>query len=316
MPVLSPEKIALLHARALEYFDGVEASRARVRAEGNTVLQWLFGVIVGSLGIIGPVYTAGYSALAVALLCASAWASYIAARLIKNLGMTEGNTKYTGYKDEVRMLGNVSLDDFKLAQVVSLEGAGTKNGIGVFNMADGIERAREALTKTPAVVFSGFCLAWVATHLPQIANIGLQLWGEIRHGSLAAVGISSLAVGLLVALRRVCVWLYDHIISWHPKVRERAIPPAITSGVRLSVPRVELIVEFLHCGPLPCPMHPRYFIAPDSFTKTGPMRWEESGPTLIQCEFVGPITPAFSSCSSVLRFSSGAIGRRKKTGAA
>jgi hypothetical protein len=61
---LTPEKALFIERKVKEYLDHTTACLDRAQTEGTMVLQWLFGVVVAGLGLVGSIVPKGYWSIA------------------------------------------------------------------------------------------------------------------------------------------------------------------------------------------------------------------------------------------------------------
>jgi hypothetical protein len=140
----------------------------RIKAEGQVVLQWHFGVITGGLVLTGTLHAAQHECLAAGFLACVAVSSLTAIKLIAVLKSRDtappGNL--AGSYSELMHLpaAELRLEEAKLMDKRSLT-----NREAVDTMADGVDSARQRLSTLPAWFFSGLFLGCAALQIYKAA---------------------------------------------------------------------------------------------------------------------------------------------------
>jgi hypothetical protein len=82
---LTPEKAVFIEKEVNRLFCHTLDCYDRARAEGTNVLQWLFGSIVGGLGLVGTLIKSGYPCIAAGIFAAVIAAAVSVGRLVHAL---------------------------------------------------------------------------------------------------------------------------------------------------------------------------------------------------------------------------------------
>lgn len=155
---LTSRKVDFIESKTKEQFAYILDCYDKTRTEGNNVLQWLFGVILGGLAMFGTLFKEGYWPIAWGAFAASAWATYLSIYLVRGLNpkntMPPGNLAATLNKrladseEEMRWF-EATLMDYRIG--VNREAAN--------EAADSVSRARTQLTYLPGVFIAGIALS-------------------------------------------------------------------------------------------------------------------------------------------------------------
>lgn len=82
---ITPEQAEFVAAKTKEFFDYTMQCFDRARADGNNMLQWLFGVITGGLAAVGTLHSKGFFALGIGALVAVIAAAHAAMKLVTEM---------------------------------------------------------------------------------------------------------------------------------------------------------------------------------------------------------------------------------------
>lgn len=161
---INESKVAFIESKTKEYFDYVMESFDKARTESAVVMQWIFGTVIGSLGAIGAIATAGFWQVAFGPAFTSLWASYIGIRLIRSMKSRE--LKPPGNLAECL---NDMLSDGELKmrwrEAKGLDQRICENNKAVTELALAVDTARERFAYVPAFflcgIFCGYLCHWL-----------------------------------------------------------------------------------------------------------------------------------------------------------
>jgi hypothetical protein len=171
---LTLSKALFIEQKVKEYLDYTITCLDRAQAEGTTVLQWFFGVIVGSLGLIGSLAPNKYWSFAGGFFVAALWAAYSAMRLIK--GLRSRDTMPPGnFCDSLNTLLDEPEHRMRWREARGVDGRIRKNTDAVQKLAECVDRARDRFVILPAWFFGGIVIAWLTQKLCE-TNPSLIRW--------------------------------------------------------------------------------------------------------------------------------------------
>lgn len=163
-PEITAEQAAFIDEKAKQLFDYAIESLDRAHAEGNNVLQWLFGVIAGGMGIIGALWVAGYFPLAIGFACVVGVSVWTALKLVPILGSYE--TQPPGNLAE--SLNEMLVDKaprMRWREAIGMDDRIKTNLRIVETIATAVDRARRRFVRIPLWFISGTVLAYAAKFL-------------------------------------------------------------------------------------------------------------------------------------------------------
>lgn len=142
-------------------FDYVIECMDRVRAEGNTVLQWFFGIITGGIAAIGALVTANYIPLAVGFGAAVGTAAYAADRLV--FGLRTRETYPPGnYAASLNTMIGESEHRMRWREANGMDARIEANRQVVIELSTVVDNARIRLTRIPIWFLASTALAYFA----------------------------------------------------------------------------------------------------------------------------------------------------------
>lgn len=146
--------------KAEELFKYTVECMDRARSEGNNVLQWLFGVITGGMGLIGALQPKGHFELAAGTACAIGAASYAAVKLVRKM-----KSRDTSPPGNLSASLNTMLDEpaerMRWREACGLDARIQTNLQIVASLADAVDSAREQFARIPAWFIGGTLAAFL-----------------------------------------------------------------------------------------------------------------------------------------------------------
>lgn len=182
--VITPAQADVAVASIKENFDFVLSSYEAAKREGQNVLQWLFGAVIGGIGLVGTLAKNDYLALAFGALVASLWSAYLAGRLIRVLNFQEihppGNSSGAFQKmlDEGIPPHRMRWKDALRMTLRSKDNIETVAGV-----AQGVDKARNGLIFIPIFFVVGSFVSWI------IGSIYAALHWILARVFSAAIGL-------------------------------------------------------------------------------------------------------------------------------
>jgi hypothetical protein len=130
------------------------------RAEANTVLQWLFAVIVGSLGAIDATAPQEHWLLVGGFIAAAGCAAGAAMALIRE--MASRDTLPSGnYSEALKTLLNEPLHRMRWREARGMDGRIETNRAAANDLAAAVDKARGRLALLPAWFIGGIVATWL-----------------------------------------------------------------------------------------------------------------------------------------------------------
>lgn len=164
---VTAEQAAFIEEKTREYFDYVRDSYDTARAEGNNLLQWLFGVATGSIAALGYLIPQGSVNLSIGVVIAAGYAVYAARSLI--LAMKTRDIWPPGnFARSLNTMLNEPAERMRWLEALGVDERIDKVRNAVTEVADAVDKARRQLANIPILFVVGTVASWLCEHRDQI----------------------------------------------------------------------------------------------------------------------------------------------------
>ena len=145
---ITPEKAEFIERSTGAYFAYTLECYDQAKTDGNNVLQWLFGVIAGGIGLIGPLVAVQQWWLAIAFGIVIARAAWIAMALVPRLASQE--TQPPGnFAESLNQMLDDTAARMRWREAWSQDERIRKNAGAVERIALAVDAARTAFAQLP-----------------------------------------------------------------------------------------------------------------------------------------------------------------------
>jgi hypothetical protein len=156
---VTEEQAAFAESKAREMFDYVAASLDAARAEGRSILGWLFAVVAGGVGLAGTVAGGPAWPAAAGALLSSAWAAWVARSLGRALHsadtMPPGNLAAN-----IRSMFGDPPQVMRWREALAMDARILANNAQVARVASAVDLARARFSRVPALFVAASLAAW------------------------------------------------------------------------------------------------------------------------------------------------------------
>jgi hypothetical protein len=175
---VTADQAAFIEKKTKQLFDYTMECLDRGRAEGNNVLQWLFGVITGGLAAIGALWVKGYTPLAFGFATSVCAAACIAMKLVRDLRSRETQPPGNLAEHLNTLLGG-PMARMRWREAMGMDARIQTNLTTVASICTAVDQARRRFARIPLWFAVGTVFFYAAKLLFLVLARRYLIWADL-----------------------------------------------------------------------------------------------------------------------------------------